>query len=50
MRIEVSRGEFQQAILDGDHALSIFPNQAALYLYTGIGYAQTQKHEKAITY
>jgi len=50
LRIEVSRGEFQQAILDGDHALSIFPNQAALYLYTGIGYAQTQKHEKAITY
>ncbi len=50
LRIEVSRGEFQQAITDGDHALSIFPNQAALYLYTGIGYAQTQKHDKAIAY
>jgi len=50
LRIQVSHGEFQQAIIDGDHALSIFPNQAALYLYTGIGYAQTQKHEKAITY
>jgi len=50
LRIEVSRGEFQQAIIDGDHALSIFPNQAALYLYTGIGYAQSQKHDKAITY
>ncbi len=50
LRIEVSRGEFQQVIADGDHALSIFPNQAALYLYTGIGYAQTQKHEKAIGY
>ncbi|MFA6946723.1 MAG: tetratricopeptide repeat protein, partial [Pedobacter sp.] len=50
LRIEVSRGEFQQAITDGDHALNIFPNQAALYLYTGIAYAQTQKHEKAITY
>jgi tetratricopeptide (TPR) repeat protein len=50
LRIQVSRGEFQQTVLDGEHALSIFPNQAALYLYTGIGYAQTQKHEKAISY
>jgi len=50
LRIEVSRGEFELAIADGDQALSIFPNQAALYLYTGIGYAQTQKHEKAIVY
>ncbi|MDP3467798.1 MAG: tetratricopeptide repeat protein [Daejeonella sp.] len=50
LRIEVSRGEFELAIADGDQALSIFPNQAALYLYTGIGYAQTQKHDKAIVY
>lgn len=50
LRIEVSRGEFVQAITDGNRALSIFPNQAALHLYTGIGYAQTQKHEKAISY
>ena len=47
LRIEVSRGEFQLAILDGNKALSIFPNQAALYLYTGIGYAQTRNYEKA---
>lgn len=47
LRIEVSRGEFQQAIADGNKALNIFPNQAALYLYTGIGYAQTRNHEKA---
>jgi tetratricopeptide (TPR) repeat protein len=49
LRIEVSRGEFQLVILDGNKALSIFPNQAALYLYTGIGYAQTRNHEKAAT-
>ena len=49
LRIEVSRGEFQQAILDGNKALSIFPNQAALYLYTGIGYAQTRNYGKAAT-
>lgn len=47
LRIEVSRGEFQQAIADGNKALNIFPNQAALYLYTGIGHAQTRNHEKA---
>ena len=50
LRIQVSRGEFKQAVTDGEHALSIFPNQAALYLYTGIAYAQTQKHEKAISF
>ena len=50
LRIEVNRGEFQQAITDGEQALSIFPNQAALYFYTGIAYGQTQKHEKAISY
>ena len=49
LRIEVSRGEFQLAILDGNKALSIFPKQAALYLYTGIGYAQTRNYEKAAT-
>lgn len=50
LRIEVNRGEFQQAITDGERALSIFPNQALLYFYTGIAYGQTQKHEKAISY
>lgn len=50
LRIEISRAQFQQAISDGDEALNIFPNQAALYLYTGIAYAQTKKHEKAISY
>lgn len=50
LRIEVSMGEFQQAILDGNEALNIFPNQAALYLYTGIAYAQTKNHEKAISF
>ena len=50
LRIEISRAEFQQAIIDGDEALTIFPNQAALYLYTGIAYAQTKKYEKAISY
>lgn len=50
LRIEISLNQFQDLVKDGQTALSIFPNQAALYLYTGIGLAQTGQHEKAITY
>ena len=50
LRIEVGQGDFQQAILDGEESLTVFPNQAELYLYTGIAYAQTNKHEKAVSY
>ena len=50
VRIDVSLGDFKQAVKDGDEALQIFPNQGALYLYTGIAYSQNLKHDKAITY
>lgn len=50
LRIEVSQGDFQQAIADGEEGLSVFPNQAELYLYTGIAYSQAKKHERAISY
>ncbi len=50
LRIEISLNQFQDLVKDGQTALSIFPNQAVLYLYTGIGLAQTGQHEKAITY
>ncbi|MGB4399712.1 MAG: tetratricopeptide repeat protein [Daejeonella sp.] len=50
IRIEVSLGDYQQAISDGEEALTIFPNQAELYLFTGIAYAQTKKHDKAVSY
>ena len=50
LRIELSDNKFKEAIDDGEAALSIFPNQAALYLLTGMAYAQTQKHEKAVSY
>jgi tetratricopeptide (TPR) repeat protein len=50
IRIEIDQGNYQQAITDGDIALTIFPNQAALYMYTGIAYAQAKKHEKAISH
>ena len=50
LRIQVGQGDFEQAILDGEESLTIFPNQATLYLYTGIAYAQAKKHEKAVSY
>jgi len=50
LRIEVSGNKFTEAIADGEAALNIFPNQAALYLLTSMAYAQTQKHEKAVAY
>jgi tetratricopeptide (TPR) repeat protein len=50
VRIELSGDDFQQAIADGDAALVIFPNQVALYLFTGMAYARAQQHEKTITY
>lgn len=50
LRIEVGQGDFQLAITDGEEALTIFPNQAEVYLYTGIAYGQTNRHEKAVSY
>ena len=50
IRIEVSQGDFQQAVADGEEALTVFPNQAELYLYTGIAYSQTKKYDKAVSH
>jgi len=50
IRIELSAAKYNEAIADGEEALSIFPNQAALFVLTAMAYAQTQKHEKAISY
>ncbi|HEY0898739.1 MAG TPA: tetratricopeptide repeat protein, partial [Sphingobacteriaceae bacterium] len=50
LRIQVSDGDFAAAVQDGESALSLFPNQAPLYLYTGIAYGQMKKHDKAISY
>lgn len=50
LRIEISQGNFSQTISDGEEAMTIFPNQARIYLFTGIAYAQTKKFEKAVSY
>ena len=50
IRIEVSQGDFKQAVADGEEALTVFPNQAELYLFTGIAYSQTKNYDKAVSY
>ena len=50
LSIEIGQNNSDQAIIDGLAALEIFPNQALLYLYTGIAYTQLKKHEKAVFY
>ncbi|HUH32640.1 MAG TPA: tetratricopeptide repeat protein [Daejeonella sp.] len=50
IRIDLSAGKYKEAVADGEEALSIFPNQAALYVLTAMAYAQTQQHEKAVSF
>jgi tetratricopeptide (TPR) repeat protein len=50
VRIELSLSQFAAAIAHGEEALTLFPNQAELYLFTAIAYNQEKKFEKAITY
>ena len=50
LSIELNNANFEELIIDGNKALSIFPNQATLYLYTGIAYSRLRNHEKAITF
>src|SRR5690606_16128683 len=47
LRIDISQSDFDKAIQDGGEALSLFPNQALLYFYTGIAYSQKKQHGKA---
>lgn len=50
LRIGLSDNKFRDVIADGETALGIFPNQAALYLFTSIAYAQVKDHKKAVSY
>ncbi len=50
IKINISARDYASAITDGEEALSLFPNQAPLYFYTAIAYAQSGKHPKAISY
>jgi len=50
IQIEMGASDYDAAIRDGVEALTIFPSQASIYLYTGMAYAQNKNNEKAITF
>ncbi len=50
LRIELEQADTKSLIKDGEEALTLFPNQAALYFYTAIGYSQQKNYDKAISY
>ena len=48
--IESNELDYDAVIRDGEEALTLFPSQAALYLYTGLAYAQKNNYTKAVSY
>lgn len=50
IRIELGNNEIDNAIKDGESALSLFPNQAWLNFLTGVAYEQKKDFKKAISY
>ncbi|PRY53635.1 tetratricopeptide repeat protein [Arcticibacter pallidicorallinus] len=48
LEIEMSMGEFEKVLEDGEQALTLFKDRSSLYFFTGIAYAQLENHEKAI--
>ncbi len=50
IRAEMMENLFADAVKDGESALLIFPNQAALYLLTGIANHQLKQYNKSIEF
>ncbi|MEJ6982520.1 tetratricopeptide repeat protein [Pedobacter sp. P351] len=50
LNIQTNQRDYAGVITDGEEALTFFPNQAPLYFFTAIAYAQSNKHEKAVSY
>lgn len=50
IRIQLATQDYDGAVADGEEALSIFPNQGALYRYTAIALSQKKNYEKAVSY
>ncbi len=48
VRLQVAVKEYSAAIIDCDTALTLFPNQATLYLFGGIAQSQLGNHTKAV--
>jgi tetratricopeptide (TPR) repeat protein len=50
IRLDLGANEIDNAIKDGENALSLFPNQAWLNFLTGVAYEQKKDFKKAISY
>jgi tetratricopeptide (TPR) repeat protein len=50
IRIKISLNDMPGVVKDGEEALSLFPNQAVLYVYTALAYNQLNQSEKAVNY
>lgn len=50
IRLELGENQFDQAIKDGEQALSLFPNQAAANYLVGVAYSQKGKVKEALSY
>lgn len=50
VRIELSNNEIDKALMDGQDALSLFPNQAWMNYLVGIVYVQKKQLDKGLSY
>lgn len=50
VRIQLSQGDFNAAIKDGENSLSMFPNQAWMNYMVGEAWQQKKNYAKAISY
>ncbi|MVN19971.1 tetratricopeptide repeat protein [Mucilaginibacter arboris] len=50
IRLELGENQFDQAIKDGEEALSLFPNQAVANYLLGVAYAQKGRVKEALSY
>ncbi|KHJ39152.1 tetratricopeptide repeat protein [Pedobacter glucosidilyticus] len=50
IRIKLALNDMAGVVKDGEEALTLFPNQAVLYVYTALAYNQLKQSEKAVNY
>jgi tetratricopeptide (TPR) repeat protein len=50
VRIEISDDETDEAIKDGEYALTLFPNQAWMNYLVGVAWLQKKDYKKALSY
>ncbi len=50
IRIQLALNETAEVLKNGEEALTLFPNQYALYFYTSLAYLQNKQYDQAISY